>query len=74
MAVQKLDASGLKCPQPILKVAVKAPDMPAGDILEVIGDCPSFEKDMRAWCERMHKTVLSVKDLGGGKLSIQVQF
>ena len=74
MAVEVLDAKGLKCPQPILKITVKAPDMKPGDILEVLGDCPTFEKDARSWCERMHKTILSVKDMGAGVKAIQIQF
>ena len=47
MAVEILDTIGLKCPQPILKIAVKAADMNLGDILEIIGDCPTFERDVR---------------------------
>lgn len=74
MAVQILDAAGLKCPQPVLKLAAKSPDMPPGDILEIVGDCPTFEKDVRAWCARMNKVLLSVKNEGGGKLRIQIQF
>jgi TusA-related sulfurtransferase len=38
MAVEVLDTLGQKCPQPVLKIAVKAPDMKQGDILEVLGD------------------------------------
>ena len=74
MAVEVLDTLGLKCPQPVLKIAVKAPDMKLGDILEVLGDCPSFERDMRTWCERLRKVLLSVKDDGNHKKTIQIQF
>lgn len=74
MAVETLDTLGLKCPQPVLKIAVKAPDMNSGDILEVLGDCPTFEKDVRTWCERLDKMLLSVKDEGEGKKRIQIQF
>jgi tRNA 2-thiouridine synthesizing protein A len=74
MAVRVLDTLGLKCPQPILKIAVAAPDMETGDILEVLGDCPTFEKDVRTWCERLGKVFLSMKDEGGDKKRIQIQF
>ncbi len=37
-----LDTLGLKCPQPVLKIAVKAVNMKSGDILEVLGDCLTF--------------------------------
>ncbi len=74
MAVQILDALGLKCPQPVLKVAQNSVELKSGDILEVLGDCTTFEKDIRAWVERVRKVVLSVRDEGGGKLRIQIQF
>lgn len=74
MAVKILDTLGLKCPQPVLKIAVKAPDMKPGDILEVLGDCPTFEKDVRTWCERLGKIFLSIKDEEGNKRRIQIQF
>ena len=74
MAVQVLDTLGLKCPQPVLKIAVQAPKMRAGDILEILGDCPTFEKDLRIWCERLRKVFLSIKDDGGKARRIQIQF
>jgi tRNA 2-thiouridine synthesizing protein A len=73
MAVEVLDTLGLKCPQPVLKIAVKVPDMKPGDILEVLGDCPTFEKDVRIWCERLGKVLLSVRDDGNEKKTIQIQ-
>ena len=74
MALEVLDMVGMKCPQPVLKIAVKAPDMNHGDILEVVGDCPTFEKDVRVWCERLGKIFLAIKDEGHGKKRIQIQF
>ena len=38
MAVEILDTLGLKCPQPVLKIAVRAPDMHPGDILVLYTD------------------------------------
>jgi tRNA 2-thiouridine synthesizing protein A len=74
MTIQVLDTLGQKCPQPVLKLAVKAPDMKPGEILEVRGDCPTFERDIRAWCDRLGKMILSVKDEGPATKSIQIQF
>ena len=45
MATEILDVLGLKCPQPILKVAVLAKTLQPGDILEMLADCHSFPKD-----------------------------
>jgi len=74
MATVILDTSGLKCPQPVLKIAAKSPDMQISDILEVLGDCPTFEKDIRAWCKRLKKTLLFIRDEGSGKMRCQIQF
>jgi tRNA 2-thiouridine synthesizing protein A len=74
MSVELLNTLGLKCPQPVLKIAVKAADMKLGDILEVMGDCPTFERDIRVWCDRLNKILLSIKNEGGYKKRIQIQF
>jgi tRNA 2-thiouridine synthesizing protein A len=57
-----LDAVGLKCPQPVLKLSVMSAAMKAGEILELIGDCPTFEKDVTAWCARLKKTLLLIRE------------
>lgn len=73
MAMITLDTLGLRCPQPILKIAAKTAELQIGDVLEVVGDCPTFEKDVRLWCERLKKTLLWVRDEGGGKKRCQIQ-
>jgi tRNA 2-thiouridine synthesizing protein A len=74
MATQTLDTLGLKCPQPVLKVAVMAKKMQAGDILEVLADCESFPNDIKAWCQKTGKTLLVCADEGEGKHKAQIQF
>jgi len=74
MASYTLDALGLKCPQPILKIAVKAKDLQEGDMLEVLADCPSFPDDIKAWCDRTGKTLLFCADEGEGRHKAQIQF
>ena len=66
MAAHNMDLLGLKCPQPVLKIAVMAKEISAGDTLEVLADCESFPKDIEAWCGRMKKTLLFCVDEGGG--------
>jgi len=74
MATHTLDALGLKCPQPILKIAVKAKELQDGDMLEVLADCPSFPTDIKAWCERTGKILLFCADEGDGRHKAQIQF
>ena len=73
MSVQQLDARGLKCPQPTLKMTVMAMKMKPGDVLEVTADCPTFEQDVRNWCLRSKKVLLLIRDEGAAKLC-QIQF
>lgn len=69
-----LDATGFRCPQPVLKLSVISPDMKPGEILEIIGDCPTFEKDISAWCIRLKKTLLVMKDEGGYRKRALIRF
>ena len=70
----KLDTLGLKCPQPVMKIAAASAGISNGDILEVLADCPTFEKDVRLWCERTHRTLLWIRDEGVGTKRCQIQF
>ncbi len=73
MAVYNIDAKGLKCPLPVLKIVAMASTIPGGEILEVLGDCPTFEQDVRKWCDRESKTLLAVRPQNGALL-VQIQF
>ena len=74
MALHNLDAVGLKCPQPTLKITVQATKLQPGDMLEVVADCPTFEADVRDWCTRSKKTLLWLRDEGAGKKRCQIRF
>ncbi|KAF0221564.1 MAG: hypothetical protein FD174_333 [Geobacteraceae bacterium] len=73
MAVTTLDAKGLKCPQPTLKVTIMATKMKPGDVLEVVADCQTFENDIKDWCSRSKKVLLWMKVEGASK-RCQIQF
>lgn len=73
MATHTLDARGLRCPQPILKMTIMLPQISPGDILEVQADCESFDEDVRKWCDRMRKTLLALNK-NGDEVSAQIQF
>jgi len=69
----KIDCAGMRCPQPVLKLAVETAETPAGTVVEISGDCPTFEKDIRTFCERRKKTLLSVRS-SGSTCVIQIQY
>ena len=68
-----LNCKGLKCPQPVLKVAIKAKTMSPGSSLEVQADCPSFQGDIEKWCGNNGKVLVSCVDQGGFKVAT-IQF
>ena len=67
MATKSLDFRGLRCPEPSLKLAVESHTMAPGDILEVLADCPSFEDDVKNWCQRHKKALLLIRTEGNAK-------
>ena len=68
-----IDAKGLRCPQPILQIILKLPQIHDGDLLVVSADCESFEDDIRRWCTRMDKTLLGL-NTSGTAVTAQIQF
>lgn len=73
MATKEIVAIGLRCPQPVMKMSAVLMELQEGDIIEVSGDCPTFEDDVRKWCVRLNKDLLWVRDEGDGAKKIQVQ-
>ena len=47
----RLDASGLRCPMPVLKARKALKEMPPGEILEVLATDPGAVQDFAAFCE-----------------------
>ena len=64
MARIELDAKGLKCPQPILKIQTKTRELKPGDTLRITADCDTFDKDLDIWQKKSGKTVLYCRKEG----------
>lgn len=73
MATHTLDAKGLRCPQPVIKMTALIPTIAEGDVLEVTADCDTFDEDVRNWCTRWSKTLLAVTH-DGDAFTAQIQF
>ena len=73
MTTHSLDAKGMRCPQPILKITAMLPQLRPGDVLEATADCATFEDDVTKWCARMNKTLLAVTKDGDVTVA-QIQF
>ena len=48
--IEKLDATRLLCPMPVIKTQNKIKKMQSGDILEVTCTDPGTLQDIPAWC------------------------
>ena len=59
--VIKIDACGLQCPGPIMKVSNALNDANEGDIFEVTSTDRGFKSDIGAWCESTGNTLLDLK-------------
>lgn len=56
-----LDACGLSCPGPIMKVSEKINTLEDGDLLEVTVTDPGFLSDIKAWCKNTDNCFISDK-------------
>ena len=73
MAMKKMDLKGLPCPQPRLKMTVEAIGMKPGDIIEAVADCPTFEADVKEWCQKSKKALIWFKIESDGAKRCQVR-
>jgi len=62
-----VDARGLRCPLPVLRLARAAQDAPAGSTLELWATDPAAEPDVRAWARMRGHEVLGARPLEASK-------
>ncbi len=68
----QLDACGLQCPGPILRVYERVQKMHAGDELIVQASDPGFASDIGVWCERTGHELVSL-DQEKGIISARIR-
>lgn len=61
---KEIDATGLKCPMPILKCKKGMSDLKSGDILKIITTDKSAHKDFEAFCQQTKHNLLEAKIKG----------
>ena len=60
-----LDATGLKCPLPVLKAKKALKPMAAGETLKVLASDPGASKDFVHFCEASGDVLLSSEEADG---------
>ncbi|MDP4087822.1 MAG: DsrE/DsrF/DrsH-like family protein [Bacillota bacterium] len=56
----KIDACGLSCPGPLLKVSFSMNGLNRGDVLKVTASDPGFYTDISAWCKRTNNKLIKI--------------
>jgi len=60
-----LDAIGMHCPLPILRISKKIQAMEAEKVLLIIADDTDFKADVEAWCKTTGNELLKVEERDG---------
>ena len=58
-ATQRLDAIGLRCPEPVMMVRLNIRKLAAGDTLLVTADDPSTTRDIPSFCRFMEHQLVA---------------
>jgi tRNA 2-thiouridine synthesizing protein A len=61
---REFDASGLRCPMPILKTKKESQEVNIGEILKVIATDVGTKKDFPAWSSRTGNEILELVEEG----------
>lgn len=62
---ETLDAKGLMCPMPIVKLSKRMKEMPVGKVLELISDDVGSKEDVPAWAKRTGNKLVEMKEENG---------
>ncbi len=62
---REFDASGLRCPMPVLKLKKEIQNVEVGQVLKVIATDIGTKKDFPAWAERTGHEILGMNEEDG---------
>jgi TusA-related sulfurtransferase len=66
-AARCVDARGLFCPIPIVKLKLALQRLRPGDIVEITADDPAFPDDLVAWCKETGHILIHLDRQGEGE-------
>ena len=68
-----VDARGLRCPLPVIRLAQVALDSPAGTVVEVWATDPAARADIPAWCRMRAQDYLGEVAVDGAHAAYRVR-
>ncbi len=66
----ELDATGLSCPMPIMKLSKSVKSMEVGQVIKMISSDPGSEEDVPKWVKRSKNELLESKEDAGSYIFI----
>lgn len=69
----RLDMSGLVCPLPLLGAKKMLDDLPDGQSLMLISDCPGTGDDLAAWAGQTGHEVIAVERINGRRAAYTIR-
>lgn len=57
----RVDAVGLFCPMPVVKLKVELEKVKLNDVVELLADDPGVCEDLPAWCSETGNRLLDIK-------------
>ena len=70
--MKKIDACGLSCPGPIMKLKESVDSLSPGEAVEIVATDPGFVRDAESWCQSTGNRFLS-SESAAGKYRITVE-
>ncbi len=64
-SLTEVDACGLQCPGPVLRVKAEIEKIRAGEAIRISATDPGFVSDIQAWCKSTGNRLVDLKPLGG---------
>jgi len=69
----RLDMTGLSCPLPLLGAKKILDDLPDGQYMVLISDCPGTGDDLRAWAGLTGHEVIATEPLNGRRMAFTIR-
>lgn len=61
IAIQQLDALGLRCPEPVMVIRKTVRKLQVGELLEIIADDPATTRDIPSFCRFMEHELVEAE-------------
>lgn len=70
--VKTIDATGMCCPGPIMRVKQEVDQIESGESITIKASDPGFYEDIRSWCDKTHNRLLSL-ERGKGEVMATIE-